>query len=93
MQSEQNRERSENERRILEEDMRDMGDKREMVAHWEQQINEIIHWFVHLHFLFIEFCLMDTFARGSGFAMCRDDGFVHEGLNLTVLFGCCLQGE
>ena len=26
--------------------MRELGDKKEMVAHWEQQISEIIHWYV-----------------------------------------------
>ena len=46
MQSEQNRERAESEKRVLEEDMRELGDKKEMVAHWEQQISEIIHWYV-----------------------------------------------
>ena len=51
MQSEQNKERAETEKRVLEEDIRDLGDKKEMVAHWEQQISEIIHWYA----LFVTF--------------------------------------
>lgn len=32
--------------RQLEEEMRDLADKKESVAHWEAQITEIIQWWV-----------------------------------------------
>ena len=70
MQSEQNRERAESEKRVLEEDMRELGDKKEMVAHWEQQISEIIHWYVvkmwKLSFKFLApRKVIDSYDRGN----------------------------
>ena len=32
--------------RQLEEEMRDLADKKESVAHWEAQITEIIQWWI-----------------------------------------------
>jgi len=36
------------EKNLLEQEMRDIYDKRESVAQWEAQISEIIKWFVYL---------------------------------------------
>ncbi len=35
-------------RKQLEEDLRDLQDKKDSVAHWEAQISEIIQWSVYL---------------------------------------------
>ena len=43
-------ERSVDSQRKLEEELRQVADKREAVSHWEEQIKEIIQWLVLLRF-------------------------------------------
>lgn len=61
--------------RQLEEEMRDLADKKESVAHWEAQITEIIQWWVlcscgmtetpqHVVGLVLSFCLCTLHLEG-----------------------------
>lgn len=51
--------------RQLEEEMRDLADKKESVAHWEAQITEIIQWWVlSVVGLLLSFAVvLDTYKR------------------------------
>ena len=46
MQTQEELERTSAEKRVLDEAMREVNDKRESVAQWEAQISDIISWWV-----------------------------------------------